>query len=187
MKRIGREAIILPWLTEFSHSTPLKPDYPDSAGVPWDWRPIHWTQRDEFYDIDRWAHAPEMEGAEIASHHESVCRHFDEFLGERGYSRSGRMYRTEAGNSDTYVLFSHFGIICIMLGHLFGLSPMVLWHSLCALPSSITTVVSEERQKGYVSMRMLSFGATPHLERAGIEPSFAARFCETYEMSDQRH
>jgi len=187
LKRVGREAVVLPWLTEFTHRTPLKPDFPDSADVPWDWRPKNWVDRDEFFNADRWAHAPEMTGADIASHHSRVCRQFDEFLSERGYTREGRLYRTQQGTTDTFVLFCHFGLLCILLGHLLHISPMLLWHTVCAAPSSITTVVTEERIKGYASMRMLSFGATPHLHQAGLEPSFAARFCETFEMSDQRH
>ena len=187
LKRAGREATVLPWLTEFTHRTPLKPDYPDSTDVPWDWRPIHWTHRDEFFDKDAWAHAPELADANIAHHHREVCRHFDEFLSEKGYTRNGRLYHTEQGTSDTYVFFCHLGLIGILLSHLLHISPMLQWHTMCAAPSSITTVVTEERTKGYASMRMLSFGATPHLHAAGLEPSFAARFCETYEMSDQRH
>lgn len=187
LKRVGREATVLPWLTEFTHRTALKPDFPDSADVPWDWRPINWTERERFFSKDRWAEEPEMVEGNIAHHYSQVCRAFDEFLSTKGYTRSGKLYRTELGTSDTYVFFCHFGLMCILLGHLLYISPMVLWHTMCAAPSSITTVVTEERTKGFASMRMLSFGATPHLDAQGIEPSFAARFCETYEMSDQRH
>lgn len=187
LKWAGREATVLPWLTEFTHRTPLKPDYPDSTDVPWDWRPTNWIDRDEFFDKDAWTHAPELADADITLHHREVCRNLDEFLSAKGYTRAGRLYRTEQGTTDTYVFFCHFGLLCILLGHLLHISPMLLWHTVCAAPSSITTLVTEERIKGYASMRMLSFGATPHLHQAGLEPSFAARFCETYEMSDQRH
>ena len=187
LQQIGREAKTLPWLTEFTYRTPLKPSYPDSADVPWDWRPADWMVRDEFYSRERWASAPEMVDANIAYHHDEICNQFDAFLAERGYERRGRMYHTEQGNEDTYVFFCHLGTKGILLGHLLHISPMILWHGFCAIPSSISTVVTEERQKGHVSMRMLSYGATPHLDMADLPPSFAARFCETYEMVDQRH
>lgn len=187
MQQLGREATMLPWLTEFTHPTPLKPSYPDSKDVPWDWKPADWTKEQLFFDQQRWMAAPEMVDANIAHHHAKVIEKFDNFLAERGYERRGRMYHTDLGHDETYVFFCHLGTKGILLGHLLHLSPMVLWHSLCAVPSSISTVVTEERQKSLVSMRMLSYGATPHLEKANLAPSFAARFCETYEMHDQRH
>jgi len=64
---------------------------------------------------------------------------------------------------------------------------MVLWHGLCAAPASVTTVVTEERRKGIASFRMSAFGDISHLYAAGREPSFAARFCETFDRGDQRH
>lgn len=64
---------------------------------------------------------------------------------------------------------------------------MTLWHSTCAAPSSVTTLVTEERRKGIAYFRMGSFGATNHLYVAGEEPSFAARFCETFDCEEERH
>lgn len=187
MQRIGAEATVLPWLTEFTHRTPSKPSYPLSSEVPWDWRPLEWTVRPRFFDREQWAGEAEMEESNIGHHYRTVCHAFDAFLAERGYERSGRMYRTLLGHTETYVFFCHLGSMGILLSHLLNISPMIMWHSFAPAPSSITTVVTEERQKGHVSMRLLSFGATPHLDTSGIEPSFAARFCETYEMVDQRH
>lgn len=76
---------------------------------------------------------------------------------------------------------------CVLLSHQLGISPMILWHGFCAAPSSVTTVATEERRKGIAAFRMLSFGDTSHLYAAGRQPSFAARFCETYDNMEQRH
>ena len=64
---------------------------------------------------------------------------------------------------------------------------MLLWHGTCVPPASVTTLVSEERRKGIAHFRMIAFGDTSHLYAEGLEPSFSARFCETYERHDQRH
>jgi probable phosphoglycerate mutase len=58
---------------------------------------------------------------------------------------------------------------------------------MCAAPSSVTTVVTEERRKGVASFRMSSFGDISHLYAGGEEPAFAARFCECYDNEDERH
>jgi probable phosphoglycerate mutase len=74
-----------------------------------------------------------------------------------------------------------------MLAHLIGASPMVLWHGLCAAPSAITVVSTEERRAGIASFRINTFADTGHLYAAGREPSFSARFCETFGNAAERH
>ena len=63
---------------------------------------------------------------------------------------------------------------------------MVMWHGFCAAPSSVTTVMTEERREGTASFRITGFGDISHLYTKGEEPSFAARFCETFD-GDERH
>ena len=119
--------------------------------------------------------------------HKSTAQGLDALLARHGYRREGEYYRAEQPNEDTVVLFCHFGVECVLLSHLLGVSPMPLWHGTCALPSSVTTLITEERRKGISSFRMCAFGDTSHLYAAGREPSFSARFCETYGNWDQRH
>jgi probable phosphoglycerate mutase len=64
---------------------------------------------------------------------------------------------------------------------------MILWHGTCAAPTSVTTLVTEERREGIASFRMSSFGDISHLYVADQEPAFAARFCETFSNPNQRH
>ena len=104
----------------------------------------------------------------------------DQLLARFGYVRDGHVYRVEDPNNDTLVFFCHFGVECVLLSHLLGISPMPLWHGFCAAPSSVTTVVTEERRKGIASFRVLSFGDISHLYAKGEGPAFAARFREAY-------
>ena len=57
---------------------------------------------------------------------------------------------------------------------------------LCAAPSSITSIYTEERRKGIAGFRVNEFGSTAHLYVAGEKPSFAARFCECYGDGDRQ-
>ena len=88
--------------------------------------------------------------------------------------------------ADTIALFCHFGVECVMLGHLLGISPVVLWHGFCAAPTSVTVLTSEERREGIAYFRMNAFGDTGHLYAESEPVAFAARFCETFD-SDERH
>ena len=183
--RMGRRAETLDWLREF----PPKLFDPDIGRerVLWDWLPERWTREPDYYDRDRWCHTPEMAAAGAPEAYAAVCRGLDALLSRHGYVRHGNLYRAERPNRDTLALFCHFGLECVLLSHLMGVSPMVLWHGACAAPTSVTTVITEERRQGTASFRMNGFGDISHLLAAGVEPSFSARFCETWDDMQERH
>lgn len=185
LKALHREAEVLPWLREFE--APITDPETGRRRVPWDWIPAAWTKTDAFYDKDAWAGVPVMREGGADKEARRVADGLDRLLRAHGYERDGRLYRAVRPNKDTVALFCHFGVECVMLAHLLGASPMVLWHGLCAAPSSVTTLTTEERRQGAACFRMNAFGDTGHLYAAGEEPSFAARFCETYDDADRRH
>lgn len=185
LKKLGREAEICPWLREFAPKV-QRPDR-EKIGVAWDWLPQDWTQDSRFYNRDHWAENHRFQTAGVKEEADWVARELDALLARHGYVREGQCYRAKNPNEDTIVFFCHFGVECVLLGHLIGVSPMALWHGTCAAPSSVTTVITEERRKGTASFRINGFGDTSHLYAAGLEPSFSARFCETYDNWDQRH
>ena len=185
LEKMDRKAEVCPWLREFE--APIyKPDSP-KPGCTWDWLPQDWTVEPRYYDPDRWTEPEVMQAGDVAGQADWVASHLDAVLAAHGYERNGNLYRAVRPNTDTLAFFCHFGVECVMLGHLLHVSPMVLWHGMCAAPSSVTILNTEERRKGIASFRMSTFGDTSHLYAGGREPSFAARFCETWENMDQRH
>ena len=185
LEKLGQQAETLPWLREFSPKV-LRPNK-DKPGVAWDWLPQDWTADKRFYDREHWWENERFAAASVKEEADWVYAGLDALLARHGYRREGEYYRAERPNEDTVVLFCHFGVICVLLSHLLNVSPMVLWHGTCALPTSVTTLTTEERRKGIASFRMSAFGDTSHLYAAGREPSFSARFCETYDNWEQRH
>ena len=129
----------------------------------------------------------DMRQSQVKEAYEVVVQNFDAVLAKHGYVREGNLYRAERANRDTIVFFCHFGLECVLLSHLMNVSPMILWHHLCAAPSSVTTVYTEERRPGKASFRVAAFGDISHLYAGGEEPSPSARFCETYDSVDERH
>lgn len=186
LKKLGREPDgVFEWLKEF----PGVIDRPDcgKSYVVWDWLPGDWTRIDEFYDKDKWGDVPVMAAGDIKKEYDRVTGEFDALLAQHGYVREGNCYKAERPNADTIAVFCHFGSGCVLLSHLLGVSPMVLWHGLCAAPSSVTTVTTEERREGVASFRVNSYGDVSHLYAKGEEPAFAARFCEMFANENERH
>lgn len=185
LQKTHREAEVCPWLREFH--APILHEATGEERIPWDWLPAEWTAVEEFYQKNLWHKMPVMQQGKVFDEAMRVYNGLDELLKKHGYERNGNIYQAIHPNTDTVVLFCHFGVECVMLGHLLGISPMVLWHGFCAAPTSVTTLITEERRKGVAYFRMSAFGDTSHLYAAGEKPAFAARFCEIYDNPDERH
>ena len=186
LARVGRQAETLDWLREF-HAPILRLDAGGERRVPWDWLPQDWTAVDGFYSPDRWYLHPVLEEAHVKEEYDRVTGGLDALLARHGYVREGRIYRAERPNRDTVALFCHFGVETVLLSHLLGVSPMPLLHGLCAAPSSVTTVVTEERRRRIAAFRVSAFGDVSHLYIHGEPPAFSARFCETFDDETERH
>lgn len=177
LERIGKTAIEYTWLKEFRVT-----DTENFSGdaCMWDRLPKEWTQEKRFFYPDQW-HTPEsVKESGLKQEYDWVVTNFDLLLEKHGYKRDGEFYRVINGNHDTLVFFCHFRVECVLLSHLMNVSPILLWHSLIVAPSSITTVATEEREKGIAVFRVTSFGDVSHLYCQGEKPSFAGRFCECY-------
>ena len=182
LKRQKRTGETLDWLQEFRGSV-KRADGSDTCC--WDRLPCTFTQ-DEIYYSDRWHAGDLYRGTNVKAEYDKVCEGLDALLAKHGYIHEGRHFRVENSNHDTIVLFCHFGVESVLLSHLFGISPMVFWHNTVALTSSVTTLITEERQKGIAIFRMCGFSDIGHLYAGGEKPSFQARFCECFE-DDTRH
>ena len=156
LRAVGQEAEVLPWLREFDTGYTVPPVY-NPKGFGWDFPPKTWTHEPLYYDPERWLQAP-------------------------AYRDSGvePVYRAVRPNTENLLLFCHFGVECVLLSRLFDCSPVTLWHHTVALPSSVTVVTTEEREKGTAIFRMSRFADLSHLDAAGEAPSFFARFCEQH-------
>lgn len=186
LKKMNRTAVECDWLREFDVLI-HRPDVTDRQKRLWDWLPQDWTQDERFYQYDHWYENERLQQSDAKGYYDYVTGKFDKLLAEHGYVREGHHYRVEKPNEDTLVFFCHFGLECVLLAHLIGASPMVLWHGFCAAPSSVTTVNTEERREGIASFRISAFGDISHLYVHDEPPAFAARFCEMYSNTDERH
>lgn len=185
LQKMDRTATECEWLREFAPRI-HRPDTEELKNT-WDWLPQDWTKEERFYQYDHWFEPQVLRDGKVGEEYRRVTKAFDELLAQHGYVREGHYYRVEHGNEDTLAFFCHFGVEVVLLSHLFSISPMAMWHATCAAPTSVSTVVTEERRKGIASFRMSAFGDISHLYAHEEPPAFAARFCERYENVEERH
>lgn len=185
-KAHGREndIVIKDWLQEFGspHTLPTG----ETRHIIWDLLPEFWTKIDTMYDKDEWLNQDFYRKAKMDERYQEVVDGLDEVLAKHGYVRKDGYYEVKEGNCDTIAFFCHFGLEMMLLSHLCNISPIVLTHHFVALPTSVTTLYTEERREGIATFRCCGFGDTGHLYAGGEPCSKSARFCEIYD-SDERH
>ena len=199
---LDADAQVLDWLEEFPAKLDVNEDpylqkaFPDTRRredgsyaprIVWDQLPGAWRNVPEYYDPQKWREMPPALKSDMEWCYERVCKGLDALLAQFGYVRDGGLYRTEQGSNRTIALFCHYGVSCVMLSYLWGVSPFVLWSSLVMAPTSVTELFTEEREKGIAVFRATKVGDISHLYAAGRQPSFAARFCSVYENTGERH
>ena len=184
LKKMNREAVELEWLREFKGH--VKYDFFEQPIRCWDMLPSYWTKQDEYYSREDWYKTELMQTHNVEEQYKWVIAHLDTFLAEHGYVHEGGLFRVERENHDRIVFFCHFGICRVILAHMLGVSPILFFQGFVMQPSSVTSIVTEEREKGIASFRIRSYGDISHLYVADEEPSFMARFCECY-SDDDRH
>jgi hypothetical protein len=66
-------------------------------------------------------------------------------------------------------VFCHGGFGLTWLAHLLGMPVSQVWSSFYLAPSSVTTVLFDERSEGKAVPRAVSVGETGHLYAAGLQ------------------
>lgn len=202
LERLGKEEQILDWLQEFpakldpNLSEEVQQAYSNELKlvngrykerIVWDMLPAYWTEHEEYFDPARWRETAVARCSDMIPVYDEVTSQFDKLLARCGYVREGRHYRVVKSSEDTVTFFCHFGITAILLSHLWNISPFLMLHNTVLAPTSVSEVVTEERQQGIAYFRSLRLGDITHLSIGGEPPSFSARFCERYENVEQRH
>ncbi|MBP3422814.1 MAG: histidine phosphatase family protein [Clostridia bacterium] len=184
-RALGKENEVVEkdWLREFG--APLTLPSGRERQIPWDMLPSEWVDIPQMYNKDEWYKQEYCQQGEMERRMRYVYDGLDELLASHGYVREGEVYRTKKGHSETIALFCHFGLEMLLLSRLCNISPIILWHHFVALPTSVTTLYTEERREGTAVFRCCGFGDTGHLLLGEEAPSFAARFCEVYGNGDR--
>ena len=120
--------------------------------------------------LSRWKPAGAGENPLIAANLQAIHQGSDDFLLRQGYKRSGKMYKTKGHNTKKIAFFAHMGLELAWLSYLLGLPFLSMWDGFFVHPSSITTILFEERLPGKVVPRCIGLGDISHLVAAGLSP-----------------
>lgn len=121
-----------------------------------------------FPQRDSWSDTEPFGGRDFRSKYEALREHSDSFLKSLGYAREGGRYRILQPNRDRIAVFCHLGFGLTWLSHLLELPVPLMWTGFWKAPSSITTLLLDERSEQWAVPRCIGLGDTSHLHRAGL-------------------
>ncbi len=185
LDKLGIEAEYCDWLREFGY-VKFKVPYLENEKYAWDLMPSFTETCPEIYSPTEWRNLDFIKNSNMLESYDTVCEEFDKVLEKHGYKREGNCYKVTAPNADTLVFVCHFGVTAQILSHLLCTSPFSISENTLTLPTSVTTLYSEEREEGMARFRMCGFGDVSHLYKYDEEPAFSGRFCERF-TDDTRH
>ncbi len=204
LKTLNKEAVTLDWLREFpaeinpntssearmAYANELRKDSITgkyAKHILWDILPSYYGTHPELFDLNKWRTSALVADSDMVPKYDSVISSFDKLLADYGYEKNNMAYNVTSSNDKGIAFFCHYGITSVLLSRLLNVSPFVPFQFMATAPTSVTEVVTEEREKGIATFRTLRVGDISHL-MIGDEPaSFSARFCECFDNKDERH
>ena len=204
LKKLGMTAKTCDWLREFpalfdpnlsadaamAFKTELSKDSESglyNKHIIWDILPSYYGLHPELFYRNSWRSSDIAANSNMNEQYDYVAKSFLELLSEHGYEKEGDTFKVTESNDKTIAFFCHFGITSVLLSILWNISPFVPLQYMAMAPTSVTELVTEEREKGIAIFRALRIGDITHLNMAKEKPSFSARFCETYDAINERH
>lgn len=146
----------------------------------WDRSPSFLASDDRIYQKDAWLEVEPFNDPEVKKSYEYVKSEFNALIEKHGYKKQGVYYKVIKPNHDNIVFTCHFGLESFLLSELLNIPVNALLNHTCASPSAVTTVYTEEREKGKAIFRLNTFGSFEHLAFEKEPVSFMARFDEVY-------
>lgn len=123
---------------------------------------------DQYMDNKTWHKKEPFNSTEFQVKFESLKKYSDDFISRQGYERDGGCYRCLMPNRDKIAVFCHAGFGLTWLAHLLGVCPTLMWAGFWLPPSSVTTVLFDERSNEWAVPRCIGLGDISHLYKAQL-------------------
>ncbi len=115
-----------------------------------------------------WYSQPPFDAPEYERMYSALVPASDAFLARHGYEREHTLYRIKKPSRDRLCVVCHGGFGLTWLAHLLALPVPLVWAGFWLPPTSVTTVLFDERSPNFAVPRCLGVGDVSHLYRAGL-------------------
>jgi broad specificity phosphatase PhoE len=168
-KALSKSGVILDWAKELRFESRNGPWGDHHA--PFD-IPGHWIRSaPDLPSHNTWHRHPPFDDPHIRNEFERVCSASDSFLADHGYERERGRYASVAPNRTKLAIFCHNALGLAWLAHLLEIPLTLMWSGFWLAPSSVTTILFDERDPAWAVPRCIGLGDVSHLHSSGLQRS----------------
>lgn len=178
IEKSGKELTILPWLHEFQGKIL---DAHGNCEICWDLMPDKIAKEKLSMSCNNWLDKFIYKNGNVAGYYEYVKDGLCNLLSEYGFTYADGLYKNDNLKDETIVLCCHFALGMVLINLLTGTPLPSLWQGFFLAPSSVTSIVTEEREKGIVNFRCEYVGDVSHLYKNNEPVSHSGMFAEVYD------
>ncbi|HEY6739585.1 MAG TPA: histidine phosphatase family protein, partial [Actinopolymorphaceae bacterium] len=144
---VGIEPITVPWTAELA--VERIEDLDGEPTATWNVAGELVRGREPLPTHDTWHELDVLAGVDCRGTQQALADASDLFLAELGYRRTGGVYEVVRPNEEAVAVFCHAGFGVSWLAHLLALPLSLAWCGFFWAPSSVTTVLMEQRSPRY--------------------------------------
>jgi broad specificity phosphatase PhoE len=111
----------------------------------------------------------ELQGLNVEEKFREIIQYSDEFFNRLGFERQGTKYKILFPSNEKVAVFCHGGFGLTWLAHLLNIPLTTMWSSFWLSPSSVTTILFEQRSANWAVPRCIGLGDTSHLYESDLE------------------
>ncbi|MCQ6557534.1 histidine phosphatase family protein [Paenibacillus mendelii] len=160
-KLMNLEPVIEPWMAELGGWHVDGADGQLKAAWNVDGEIVR--ESEPFPQRNNWCESGPFVNQDFAARYDQLKANSDHFLASLGYVRDGGRYRIEQPNQQKIAIFCHLGFGLTWLSHLLEIPVPSMWVGFWKAPSSVTTILMDERTDQWAVPRCLGLGDTSHL------------------------
>jgi broad specificity phosphatase PhoE len=167
-KSLGKKSTVLEWARELSWET-----HQDPWGrlMAWDTPGEVIRGKAPYPSYGEWDLLRPLRGLGFRDGFDHLTQESDSFLEGLGYRRMGGRYKILKSNRDKVAVFCHGGFGLTWLAHLLEIPLALMWSGFNLAPSSVSTVLFDERSPEWAVPRCLGVGDLSHLYAEGLPVS----------------
>lgn len=117
---------------------------------------------------NNWHDSSAFKNYNIIDVYRKLVNSSDEFLERHGYAREGGRYRCISPNEEKIAVFCHGGFGLTWLAHLLEIPVSLVWSGFWLPPSSVTTILFEQRSPDWAVPRCIGMADVSHLYAEGL-------------------
>ncbi len=167
---LGMEPVVLEWTRELARWHVDVTDVHGPATCAWDCHAHDVRAIQPPMTTGDWHQRSPFDNPLFLEGYRKIRQESDRWLEGKGYRRLNGSYEVTQSSRRKIAVFCHGGFGLTWLAHLLEIPLPLMWAGFFLYPSSVTTILFDERPAGFATPRCVGMADVSHLFAKGLSP-----------------